>query len=664
MLQRTINNLRQGPWKFLLVLLSVALAGAAAAGAVEPSWSLPIPLSGVPDTGLDGGSAAKGRLLGLSYDTPQGFAVPLLAAYVDGMGPTVWSFDASSHAARDVFVTRSTDGGATWSQARNLSLSANLSSLDVDHDGDPETPPQAYAGDVEKPNLFANGRRILLAWISRYCPSGQQRSVRYPEAGGIEVPYACLWSSRSTDGGMTWSAATPMTDGYRDAKQESIRGSGAGFMALLQQDPRGLQPGEAEGPGEGGSGAQVSRGTDIWWSSLRTVDFEAGDPFPPTQRLTDNHTLVDTDGYESGTTGASRPNFFLDGGIAVVAYEETKGSGGDGEGGKYLRYHAYSAFDSSLPDSTAGAGCIVSQVGENARRARLVGQPGPSKSSSALRLFIFWRQGIGTQGAPADIVGRVGRLMPGDPSSTGLRPEDLQPAVHPDCLDADAAADNAQPLNLSSRAGLTATTSDDALENARAHRAVLRGDLVFLAWTGLPSPEGGSVPRPQPNFDLYVRRSTDGGQTWLTRDNVSRLPWSRHLLLEPRLVATPFASNPAEYYDPNVLYAVWSLEVVPDGPEGPVLDSAIFFTRTTDAAASWDPVRQLAGGPGFHFESQARTDPDGQRLYVVWQQRTSEEPEVPASTTVDTMFRTVDFAHVFSDGFESGDTSRWDGVED
>ena len=98
---------------------------------------------------------------------------------------------------------------------------------------------------------------------------------------------------------------------------------------------------------------------------------------------------------------------------AIVAYEETKGAGGgqggggpDGEvAGKFVRYHQF-PFQSPPADEIGKAGCIVSDPAENGRRVRLVtqGQAG----ASGLRWAIFWRQGIGGQGASADVVLRLG----------------------------------------------------------------------------------------------------------------------------------------------------------------------------------------------------------------------------------------------------------------
>jgi hypothetical protein len=416
-----------------------------------------------------GGNAIKSKLIRTVYPEGDGFAHVLLCVYSDAVGPDVWTYDGTTFAAQDVFATRSTDEGLTWSTPVNISNTALLSSVDADHDGLPETPPIPYHGDSEKPNIFNVGSTIVVTWVDRYAPDGVQRSAIYPEFGLIEVPYACVYECRSIDGGQTWSEPRRLSDGYRDAKQDVNKGSSAGWVVTWQEDPQGLQPGQAEGPGDGGSGATVSKGTDIWWTSLATTPLRAGDPFPPAQRLTDNFTMMGqgtNEGYEYGQHGASRANLSLEGGKAIVAYEETKGLEGLDDG-KYVRYHVFSAFDDSMPDPTAGAGWIVSKPDENARRVRFVNQgtPGPE---SGVKLFMFYKQGEYDQGGPSDIIGRVG--------IGGLLPENLVPPVAADPTTREAAFGNAPGINLSSSEGLDAGTDDNSFEDARAHRAIIDGD--------------------------------------------------------------------------------------------------------------------------------------------------------------------------------------------
>ena len=121
--------------------------------------------------------------------------------------------------------------------------------------------------------------------------SGPQRSVDYtdqgyPEVG--EVPYSAVWVARAViatqadfDNGLgtfvgdiVWFKPERLTSGRRDANQNFLAGAdGAGFAVTWQEDPDGLRPGEAKGPGPGWGGATTNHKTDIWYSYITWGDF-------------------------------------------------------------------------------------------------------------------------------------------------------------------------------------------------------------------------------------------------------------------------------------------------------------------------------------------------------------------------------------------------------
>ena len=129
--------------------------------------------------------------------------------------------------------------------------------------------------------------------------AGPQLSVDYaeqdfPEVG--EIPYSCVWSARGTLvtdsmlgsngednfwnnsgyelGDIVWYKPERLTSGSRDALQIFAGGAdGAGFGIAWQEDPAGLRPGSAAGPGHGWSGATTNHKTDIWYSYITMSDF-------------------------------------------------------------------------------------------------------------------------------------------------------------------------------------------------------------------------------------------------------------------------------------------------------------------------------------------------------------------------------------------------------
>ena len=135
--------------------------------------------------------------------------------------------------------------------------------------------------------------------------SGPQRSVDYtedfPEVG--EVPYSCIWTARGTivtqemidEGGywaqtytdeetgetayyevgdIQWFKPERLTSGRRDANQVFMGSfDGAGFAIAWQEDPEGLRPGQAKGPGPGWGGATTNHKTDIWYSYIHMDNF-------------------------------------------------------------------------------------------------------------------------------------------------------------------------------------------------------------------------------------------------------------------------------------------------------------------------------------------------------------------------------------------------------
>nr|WP_320014427.1 choice-of-anchor O protein [uncultured Desulfobacter sp.] len=254
-------------------------------------------------------------------------AKPLVAVYTD---------EIEGYGAADVFAAVSRDDGNTWKR-KNISRMADRSSFTLGTGetfyGHCKKPVFQVKGNkiiIAWTSKFAKGGKPCYA--IKKCPdtdgdgvndsctictgsgdnetcetdyphddayytediwgvSGPQRSVDYtdqgyPEVG--EVPYSAVWVARGiiateTDvsngigqykGDIVWFKPERLTSGRRDANQVFMGGAdGAGFAIAWQEDPKGLRPGEAKGPGPGWGGATTNHKTDIWYSYITWADF-------------------------------------------------------------------------------------------------------------------------------------------------------------------------------------------------------------------------------------------------------------------------------------------------------------------------------------------------------------------------------------------------------
>ncbi|MGM0384481.1 MAG: choice-of-anchor O protein [Actinomycetota bacterium] len=236
-------------------------------------------------------------------------AKPIVVTYTDAVEET---------GAEDIFAGISRDDGTTFKRM-NLSRAADKSSFELADGTD-------FFGQAKKPVIGVQDNNILVAWTSKYCNGGRpayaidfdpdtddyiydneyytediwgvagpQRSVDYtdqgfPEVG--EVPYSCVWTARGVIatqadveaglgefvGDSVWFKPERLTSGRRDANQVFLGSAdGAGFAIAWQEDPEGLRPGQAKGPGPGWGGATTNHKTDIWYSYITWDDFQLVD---------------------------------------------------------------------------------------------------------------------------------------------------------------------------------------------------------------------------------------------------------------------------------------------------------------------------------------------------------------------------------------------------
>ncbi len=603
----------------------------------------------------------------------------LVSPYGDAAGPEVYDTKGDTkRLARDIFVrvchpannTHQCSMEGDWSEPINISNTANLTSIETDWNEDPAVPGATpFYGDSDKPNIFVNGSFAAITWVDKYCDGGEQRMINYTARDGLSVPFSCTYVAYTDNvAGGTWTKKQ-LTDGSRDAKSDTNKGLSIGtpakgkWIITWQEDPHGLQLGGASGPGDGASGANVTHGTDIWYTYTEDLMTHV---WSTPVRITDNYTNDGSGGNTSpifhpsnpnveitesqrGKTGASRANTMLVGGTpiptAVIAYEESKGADRM-DSGKYIRYHE---FPFNAPPASTGQyangepGCIISDPLENSRRVRFVSQS--TAPSSGLKMGVFWRQGHPTEGGPGDIMVRVGKSVAG---STGLRPEDMIPAVDANCrvIDYAVAKDivNIPASNISSNTipwspiscagpvvtvpdnNLTDTTSLNPYEDAKAHRAAIVGNDFYLGYS-YAKDWAVATYTDMDNYNFWIRRYDGTSGTWSTAVNVSNITDVKIHAKEPRLVKTPGSGKgcaDGTYLEncrnASTLIIGWGVESNVYSHVQSSVEGDIFYSRTRDKAVTFEPPVVVPGLDinNNRFESQLRPSPAGNIIWTVW----------------------------------------------
>jgi len=472
---------------------------------------------------------------------------------------------------RDIYVRHSTDG-LSWSAAMNISNTAGQTNVVGDF------------GNSHRPAIAADGDEVLVVWNDRYCPGGSQGSY---SPDGVPTGFACIWIARSTDAGRSWSAAEQITDGSRDAINQFPAAGPAGIALAWQEDPDGVP----QGGSEGASGASGNPGTDIHYTALSKADFSAVTAFPAPVEVSDNVSTA------SGQPRATRPNLQLVGSIALLAYEETK----LGAQGKDVIWHDFSF----LAPPSGSAGSILNQASEeNARRVRVVAQSVAEAGPAGATAMVLWRQGVGTQDAPADLMMR---------RATGgygiVQFDDV--------------------VNLSG-ATLDEPTDFSPDDSIRGHRGILDGSFAAVVFIHTPSEADRALQLA--NYNVTTRRSFDGGQSWTAARNVSQVADLTRTAFAPRIVATPPTIPTGDAMDVrngDVYFLAWDTrENLPDIDESAQRYDA-FAAITTNRGGRFSAPVPIADSASAEWEAGLQAWPSGEIVCAIWKQR---DPGDPAQT--------------------------------
>lgn len=599
------------PGKTALALSALAVATAAIA-ATALSFSTPVNVSKTTTP------TEKAKDVRLSFQDGGVFKKAWLYTYGDG-----------DPGRENVYAKYSFNEGLTWSTPILLSKD----SAGYPTGGQYIVTKGSYltAADNNKPNIFAppatTGPKVVVTWTSAYCPENPAAANTGPYTstvqgqsdlnadGTIDHPFYCMWTATTTDPTLQSWTTTQLTNGERDAIGDVATGNatGSGFALAWQEDPAGLQPGEAEGPGDGGSGATVSPGTNIWYTY-------AAAPVGPTFRTNIRQASDNNDAVTSGAPGASRPNLSMSGSTAVLAYEENGCAGGTT--GKCIVYHSF-PYNQVTWDATDAAGTIVSDVAQNARRVRFVLQGATAAPTSKLRTLLLWRESAPSAvgGTPADIVIRRGFADASAGGSSGF-------------TGADILIDTPQKMTNVAASGA----------NANAHRAIIRDGFIALAYDLTPNMDAANPEKTNPptaNYNLFLTRSTDSGATWETARNISNLTDKTMRVVEPRIVATPGTivnpitgvPDPTDTQNTNTFYISYATEK----NDLTATAGRVYVSRSTDQGVTLEPFVPVSSVTAGQSEAQLRATPDGSSVGVLWMQ----EQTLGNDLTKDVMFATA-----------------------
>jgi hypothetical protein len=245
---------------------------------------------------------------------------------------------------------------------------------------------------------------------------------------------------------------------------------------------------------------------------------------------------------------------------------------------------------------------------EIARRFSLISQKGSQVATSRTSAFTTWKQGIKRQGGPADVMAR--RFVAPDTFDPAVdNPYDYANMACIDSRFTDGSNPRYirglcmdQAINLSGTSiincnngtvgqdcadlfpwnerfdDIDMTLSDDALakvidwvqtgpdfggdlsvpgnvaetswENpydvAKGHRGYIDGDFIMVLYAWSPNWLANTVGHD--NYNLYIRRSFDGGQTWTTTPNAS--PWTSDTMVPEGVTVTADGTTTCESMGP------------------------------------------------------------------------------------------------------------------
>jgi hypothetical protein len=616
--------------------------------AVEAGSAKDALLSTLYESGLHRQRVSRASDLGITYTDIQVMQkmAPVIAA--DGqrghgmLHPVIVTYAQEIEGAlgSGLFVDISADGATTFK------------TFELSRTGDAIAPANGLA-DVRDVQTTLSGHYALVTWTDTNCPDRNPRGIApadddygvigeqgtYRNHAGVTL-FRCVWAAEVVidDAGARVHRSAPLTSAVRDAAAPDIAVvPGVGFGLVWTEHPQGNE---------------LMVGTDVWYSEIAWEGIGTYEVPPqiPT-RLTDNAAcLVTDDEYIGdryckrlcdrvtaegvcvteqkseldGHQGAANPAIAMvphssdvlnavsaDHARVMVTYEETL----EGDDYRGVYYHTFTT-DEATPEITAGT--LMSDERMNARDADLVVQTRGARGTTDTRAVLTYREGFESQTA-ASLMMRRARF--------GYAPDDFRAGI------------NLSWPNVYKEPG---DLKDDVSPGDRPERWVvgvnsdtvgadvlLSGDevTVVFTWT-FDDVEAEQQGLP---YELYLRRSFDGGASWTNEKGVAQEPVrlsngerDGYTVVDAQLVVTSEGELVISYAtEPGIR----------------VKDTGdIYWARSTNGGESWTTIETidpdtgeveasfdyLAGGGGDESHARVAFAPGGDQTYAVYRDRNDQ----------------------------------------
>ena len=189
--------------------------------------------------------------------------------------------------------------------------------------------------------------------------------------------------------------------------------------------------------------------------------------------------------------------------------------------------------------------------------------------------------------------------------------------------DANTNDDNGNSISFTEPFNLTNNTRDSVYAQIASY-----GKNVYMVWQeNNPDPfgHGNNVNNntnyngDYKNYDIYIKKSTDGGLTFSKEINLSKNPG--------------FSEHPQIAISENNVYVAW-IDASSSSSSTTIKNQEILFRKSIDGGNTFDKIINLSNSSNADSYNQEITAA-GNNIYVVWQDTTQPTADVDTSSSGD-----------------------------